>query len=83
MHVEDRHRRDSHDFSDNIIRDVDIPWLLSVDLNNVARTIRPSFRVISVTPCRTDATRIAGGDAIVNENGWTYPKVMLLNTYLP
>jgi hypothetical protein len=35
MHVEDRHRRDSHDFSDNIIRDVDIPWLLSVDLNIV------------------------------------------------
>jgi hypothetical protein len=48
----------------------------------VARTIRPSFRVISVTPCRTDATRIAGGDAIVNEKGWTYPKVMLLNTYI-
>jgi hypothetical protein len=33
MHLEDRHRRDSHDFSDNIIGDVDISWLLSVDLH--------------------------------------------------
>src|SRR6202021_421432 len=47
------------------------------------RPSRPALRVISVTPCRTDATWIAGGGAaIVNENGWTYPKVIFVPHFI-
>src|SRR5665213_4423894 len=44
---------------------------------SVARTSRPSSRVISVTPWRTLATFGAGRDPIWNENVWAYPNCML------
>jgi hypothetical protein len=71
--VEDRHTWNGHHFSDHVVRDIKIFGFSSV---RVARTSRPSLRVISVTPCRTAETLIAGAGAIVNANGLTYPKVI-------
>src|ERR1700730_730524 len=43
---------------------------------NVARTDRPSVRVISVTPWRMRDTVGPGRGLIWKENGWAYPNVI-------